>query len=113
MGIQGYICKPFRENDLFDTIGKVLGIKYIHEDETLTSEPKYFYDDKVIAANIVRLPASLVHQMQNAAAVADINRLKKLITSIDPDNSQLAQHLMTLAKNYDYNRLQKLLTTNI
>ena len=113
MGIQGYICKPFRENDLFDTIGKVLGIKFIYEDETLTSQTKYFYDDEVIAANILRLSASLVLQMQNAVAVADINRLKKLITSIDADNSQLAQHLMTMAKNYDYNRLQKLLTTNI
>ena len=113
MGIQGYICKPFRENDLFDTIGKVLGIKFIYEDETYTSQTKYFYDDEVIAANILRLSASLVLQMQNAVAVADINRLKKLITSIDADNSQLAQHLMTMAKNYDYNRLQKLLTTNI
>jgi len=109
LNMQGYIRKPFRENELFSTIGKVLGIKYIYEDETPLSQAKYLNDDEEIAKNIAKLPNSLVLEMLDAISVADLDQLIKLINSIDPDNSMFAQHLMALAKNYDYDHLQQIL----
>jgi len=47
--------------------------------------------------------------MLNAAAVADINLLKNLISSIQHDNEKLAMYLMEIAKNYDYDYMLKLL----
>ncbi|MEI6435879.1 MAG: PAS domain S-box protein [Bacteroidota bacterium] len=114
MGIQGYICKPFRENELFALIGKILDIHYIYEDDASLSQVKYLSDNEyVIAEDIARLPDSLRLKMLEALAVADIKRLKNLIGSFDQDNSELAYHLMTLAKNYDYNHLQQILNTKI
>jgi len=56
-----------------------------------------------------KLPESLKLPMLNAAAVADINLLKNLISSIQHDNEKLAMYLMEIAKNYDYDYMLKLL----
>ena len=109
--LQGYIRKPFRENELFDAIGKELGIKYIYENETPITQTEYLTADKIIESEIVKLSKSVVIQMQDAVAVADINRLKTIIKTFEQDNPELAQHLMTLAKNYDYDQLQQAITT--
>ena len=110
MGIQGYICKPFRETELFGTIGKILGITYIYEDDTLSPKLKYFaYDEGEIAGDIAKLLPGLRAQMLDALAVADIKLLKNLIIGIEQENMQLARHLMQLAKNYDYDSLRKIL----
>ena len=109
LGIQGYIRKPFQEDELFSTIGKIHGVKYIYDDETNLGKQKYYYDDEFIVEDIAKLPESFVIQMLEAVEVADINKLKQLINNIEHENSQLAQYFMTLAKNYDYVHLQKLL----
>ena len=109
IGIQDFISKPFRENDLFYSIGKVLDISYIYEDET-SSEQLYLNDEEVIASNVKQLPEVLRLKMLETLGVADIRLLKKLINSMDQNNSSLAKLLMTLARNYDYDRLKMILT---
>jgi len=108
--VDGYVFKPFRENELFTTIAKPLGIKYIYEEEIkpLVQE-KYHNDDEAIFKDIAQLPTNHVLQMQEAVAVADLDTLIELINKIIPDNPQLARWLLSLAKNYDYVYLQKLL----
>lgn len=109
LGIHGYIRKPFRESELFGTIGNILGISYIFEDESTSAEENYQINDAEIVDRIAQLPADLVAQMQNAAIVADIDLLVDLIRQIDLDHFDLARHLMTLANNYDYGYLQQIL----
>jgi PAS domain S-box-containing protein len=109
IGMQGYIRKPFRESELFGTIGSILNIKYIYEDESTFPEDKYEISDTEITEHIATLPRELVVQMQNAAAAADIDFLIELIQSIEPKNSVFAQHLMGLANNYEYQYLQQIL----
>jgi CheY-like chemotaxis protein len=108
LGMQGYIRKPFRESELFGTIGNVLGINYIYEDETLVPSEKHEIDDAEIVKEIIKLPVSLLSQLKDAVAVADLDRLIELIKSIDPENIDLAQHLMVLANNYDYDFLEQI-----
>jgi CheY-like chemotaxis protein len=112
LGMQGYIRKPFRENELFSTIGNILGIEYIYEDETPAIDEKYHTDHASIVEDISKLPENLVLQMLSAIAVADLDLLIETINSIDNDNSDLARHLMTLANNYDYDYLQQILRNN-
>jgi CheY-like chemotaxis protein len=109
LGMQGYIRKPFRESELFGTIGSILDIKYIFDDESPVSDEKYELPDSEIAGYIAALPADLIKQMQNAAAAADIDLLTELIHDIEQENSVFARYLMALANNYDYEYLQKIL----
>ena len=107
-GMQGYIRKPFREGELLETIGDVLGIQYIYEDEPLLIQEKHF-DDKGFAEEISQLPNNLVLKMQNAVAVADLELLIDLIQNIDPGHSELSRHMMVLANNFDFDFLRKIL----
>jgi hypothetical protein len=48
-------------------------------------------------------------KMQNALDVADLDLLVLLIKNIENDNSELANTLLNLALNYDYDHLQEIL----
>jgi len=107
--IHGFIRKPFRESELFGKIGNILGINYSFEDDTSFPDEKMQITDVEIIEHIAQLPIDLVEQIKNAAIVADVDLLIQLIRRIDPKNSDLAQHLLDLANNYDYEYLQRIL----
>ncbi|MCX6221144.1 MAG: PAS domain S-box protein [Bacteroidia bacterium] len=109
LGMQGYIRKPFRENDLFNTIGKILGINYIYENVTETEPTNYNHNIDTIALDIKKLPNSLLLKMQNALDVADLDLLVRLINTIEADSSELSKILLNLATDYDYDQLQEIL----
>jgi CheY-like chemotaxis protein len=108
--MQGYIRKHFRENELFSTIAKVLGIKYIYDAETSLTKTTEIMDDGEVSGDIAKLPESLVSEMLEAISVADLDLLMKLIDCIDPSSSELALYLRTLALNYDYEHFHHILT---
>ena len=109
LDIQGYIRKPYRESELFSTIGKVLNIKYIYEEENKPfASEKYFQNEDTLKEDIIKLPDEIVIAMQDALAVADLDVLIKNIKSLHPDSSELSQHLMSLANNYQYDSLQEI-----
>jgi CheY-like chemotaxis protein len=109
LDIQGYIRKPFRENELFHTIGQILGIKYIYKDEPHSSHTKYFNDEEVMSVDIAKFPESLIVQMQEAIASADFDLLIEFINQIGSKNSDLARQLLIHANKFDYNYLQRVL----
>ncbi len=109
LGMQGYIRKPFRESELFNTMGKILEIEYLYEDETPTFKNNQQTNKILIPADIEKLPAALVQSMLDAISVADLDLLIELIESITDTNSDIAEQLMELAKNYEYGTLQQLL----
>jgi len=109
LGMQGYIRKPFRENELFGTLAKILDIEYTYEETLPKPEDKYIENEQLVAGDIAKLPKSLVIQMTDALAVADLDLLVDLIESIEADNNGIAQKLLNLAKNYEYENLQQLL----
>jgi len=108
LDIQGYIRKPFRENELFNIIGKTLGIKYIYEDLALLKKKNYQNNTQTIFDDINKLSDELIVKMLDSIAVADIDLLIELINSFESENSELAEYLKMLANNYNYDYLQQL-----
>ncbi len=107
LDIQGYLRKPFKENDLFHVIGKALGLKYNYESE-VQQVADNTVDDEILES-IENIPVALASEMSNAVSVADLDKLISLIKLIDPENSKLANYLMSLASRYDYFYLQQIL----
>lgn len=109
--LDGCILKPFRENELLGAIGNLLGIKYIYEESKIPFvEEQYLDNTEAVVEAVAKLPSALLVQMKNAVASANVDLLIKLIDKIEPEHSGLSSHLMTLANNYDYDYLQKILT---
>ena len=86
-----------------------MNIRYIYEDEFIPPNSYYFYNDESLKEDMAGLPFDLILKMKDALAVADLNLLKKLITGIEKEKSQLARHLMALSRNLDYDQLQNTL----
>lgn len=109
LGMQGYIRKPFRENELFSTLGEILELSYIYDDEMPVLQDKYLDNSDLISDDIARLPRELVTKMTDALAVADLDLLIDLIDSINEDHPEIANKLMNMARNYEYVNLHQLL----
>lgn len=108
LGMQGYIRKPFTENELFSVIGKLLGIRYIYDD-SLSSQSKYDKDDEGMIDDIMKLPDGLVSKLLAALSAADLDRVIELLDEIDAGNIKLSDYLKQLANNYDYDYLKHIL----
>ncbi len=109
IGMDGYIRKPFRENELFNTIGKLLNIEYIYEEANHNTE-KYIEDNEALKNDIALIDNELKSKMMEAIDFADFDKLIELISEIENENIVLAQQLKTHAFNYEYDYLQKLLS---
>jgi two-component system, sensor histidine kinase and response regulator len=108
LGINGYIRKPFRDNELFSTIGKLLDIKYIFEDEISLQTP-VLHNIEIISNDISKLPPKLISELKEALACGDLDLFIKITEGIYPENTQLTQLFLMHARNYDYEKLEQLL----
>jgi CheY-like chemotaxis protein len=110
--IQGYIRKPFRENELFETIGKVLGIDYRYVEELpAVAASLYLTSPEAVAEDIAKLPQELISQMREAVDIGDFYRLTDLLKAIESGNPELAKHLKNYANNFDHDYLQQVIKT--
>ncbi len=109
LNMQGHIRKPFRKNELYNVIGKILDVKYIYDEQADNTAKSAVKDTDFIKKAIANLPDKLVLKMLNAIAIADLDILLELIKTIEKENIDLSDYLKNLANNYEYENLQKLL----
>ncbi len=103
-GVDAYIRKPFREEELFSTMERLLGLRYVYAEEK-TERP----GEPLKANAISALPVELVRLMLKAIETGDMPHLIELIEKAALVDSALAGGLQTLAEQYDYDMLQKTL----
>jgi len=109
LNMQGYIRKPFREGDLFRTIGKLLHLKYIYEEDLNEIAEKIPVDNNKFEEDFVKLPELIVSEMLEAISVADLDKLTSIINGFETEYPCVAHKLMNLAKGYEYDNIEKLL----
>ncbi|MFZ4457250.1 MAG: PAS domain S-box protein [Bacteroidales bacterium] len=109
--INGFIHKPFRENELFGKIADTLKINYLYEEENSdTNDKKTSEENSDFTNEITKLPKNLIIQLREALESADFDVMIELITTIEQPHPTIAKILMQHTKNYNYVLLQKLLT---
>ncbi len=103
-GVDFYLRKPFRVDELFDALGKCLGLCYVFADETdkipCQPEPASLMPPVPLA-----LSKKLIQAMRQAVEEGDINQLTELIVQVEKLDSVKARVLQALADGYDYTRL--------
>jgi len=105
LGVNGYIRKPFRVEELFEAIEGCLGVRYLYEEETAPASaagtaPEGFPNE---------LPTELRQLMIDAAASADLDLLLELIARGEQLSPPFAARLRNLATAYRYDELLGLL----
>jgi CheY-like chemotaxis protein/nitrogen-specific signal transduction histidine kinase len=105
-GMDGYVRKPFRPEELFEALGKSLGLSYVYAEEAEKPRSK---TRSLTREDLASLPEELVRAMRQAVEAGEMARLKELIAEVEKVNADTARGLLILAGNYDYEKLGKLL----
>jgi len=106
-GMDGYVRKPVKQEELFAALGKSLGLRYVFAEET--GKPRST-TRAITRGELASLPEELVAAMRETVENGDMVALKELIGRVEQLNAEAAHELQRLAKNYDYAKLSLLLT---
>ena len=107
-GMDGFICKPFRESDLFDVVGSVLAISFDYAEDATGS----FAGSGAAAPSpeaLRSLPAKTLALLRQAVLAADLDTLLELIEEIGLDDRKTAECLRQMARSYKYESLLRIL----
>lgn len=110
MGFHDYISKPFKEEQIFESLKELLDIEYVYEDENSEPEKTEILED--LEVSDISLPKSLITKMKNAAELYKVTELEKCIEeiiSLDGETNGLSSYLQALLKNYDMDGLLEVL----
>ncbi|MEG3888369.1 response regulator, partial [Microcoleus sp. herbarium19] len=112
IGCDDFISKPFRKNDIFDTLNKHLGVKYLYSNSAdfIAAGDRSNQSDStsnVVLASLPELPAQWVENMRQVIRSADFDLIARTIEEIRYDYPEFAEILQDHLNNFDY---QKILT---
>ncbi len=100
-GCDDLICKPFREEVLFEKIAHHLNLRYIYEEEnssTSGSAPQLL--KSLTTEDLSVMPTDWVVDLYQAALCVDDNRILQLIEQIPKTEANLANALTDLVENF-------------
>jgi len=115
-GCDDFIRKPFRDTDIFDTMNKHIGVRYIYEDfrdvQSLTTTKTNTSVDLQAALTptaIAALPFDLLTNLEEATIRSKMNQIDSLINKIRTLNAPLADALAILAEGFEYPKMASLI----
>ena len=109
-GIDDFVTKPCREDELLDKMPAFLNIDYDYE-EMNGSEGEPVSGPAALSVDRLRkLPPELIEQLRNATLSGNKKLLDKLILDVsESEDAGLARALQSLADKYEYDALTRLL----
>ena len=111
-GADDFLQKPFREGSLYELIRKHLSVEYVYRDPARSEGPAPPQEgpNTVSDAALMRLPATLLAALREAALNGDTAQLRQLLQKVADIDAALAQSLRHLVDRYDLDTLTRLLT---
>jgi hypothetical protein len=107
-GMDDFICKPYRANEIYDCLSKQLGVQYVHANPQETRLETVILTPEMLAV----LPKDLRGDLELAVKNLDSERIVSIIQQIAAYDQQLSATLTRLADNYDYPTILKMLRAN-
>jgi PAS domain S-box-containing protein len=110
MGADGYIRKPFKEQELLEGMGRLLGVEYEYAPEV--TAPRGMGEAEREAQLMHWLgeqPVEWIGELRQSVLTANLDRLLQLIEDVAIASPQLADPLREFANNYQYDHLLKML----
>jgi PAS domain S-box-containing protein len=111
-GCDDFVRKPFRESDIFDTMNKHLGVRYVYEDPTdwsASNQNEADIQDALTPSAFAALPDVLLTNLEQAATRIDMDSIDSLIAEVRTHNAALAEGLARLAADFKYDEILTLI----
>jgi CheY-like chemotaxis protein len=97
-GMDDFVRKPYRANEIYDCLSRQLDLKYIYANATPIAETEATLTPDMLTA----LPVELRQQLYNAIESLDSEQIEAVIAQVASLNPTLSEQLQRLANNYDY-----------
>jgi signal transduction histidine kinase/CheY-like chemotaxis protein len=108
-GCDAYIRKPFQERELFETIEKHVGVKYLYHPEPSaaleTPSVEISRKENEVFKNLTKYPPSLLENLERATVIGDMDMILSIIKTIEDDEPEMAGELKTLTQEYNHDRI--------
>ncbi|MBV8571970.1 MAG: response regulator [Acidobacteriaceae bacterium] len=99
-GVDDYVSKPFRAEDIFDCLARHLGVRYTYR-AAAAGEPPSLLNPQILA----RLPATLRKQLAEAVISLDIDGIAHVISRITEQDPAVGSILSNCADRYAYSSI--------
>ena len=97
-GCDEVVRKPFRDHEIFESMARLLGIKYIYKDRDAETAQKQGIN--LTAEMLAELPPELLQELREATLTLDREAIIDVIERIEPVSLDTAKGLRTLADNF-------------
>lgn len=110
-GCDDFIRKPFTEKIIFETLTKHLGVAYLYQDISQTnqnplSEGTVTTQSSPLTINkLQHLDKNWLHQLYTGASEADFNQVMRLLEDLPPEEIELIDALIQLARQFQFDRI--------
>ena len=105
-GADDWLTKPFRDSELFEKIGTLLGIGYDAPHPVVTS--KKADPEAGLTESLNALPNQLLTRMREAVISADFDEAMEILDVIETLDAPAAQSLRRLVERFNTKRLLQL-----
>lgn len=108
-GMDDFVVKPYRFNDIYECLIKQLGVQYIYAD----SQTEKVADEATLTTeSLAILPPALRQELQTALESLDSERISAVIQQVATYDANLEKTLLHLADNFNYPAILKTLKSN-
>jgi PAS domain S-box-containing protein len=105
-GCDDYVRKPFREEEIFDTLARHLGVRFVYEEEAEpVGVPAEAAAGPLTSAALAALPADWVTSLHQAATQLDADRIFELLEQIRGQHAPLANALEGLVRDFRFDTI--------
>lgn len=106
-GCDAYMRKPFREDELFETLVQHLGVRFVYAETTERSADGGPAGDERprVVPRLARLPAALLAQLERATVLGDLQRIESVVAQIREKDSGLADYLIGLSARFEHDEI--------
>jgi PAS domain S-box-containing protein len=103
-GCDDFLCKPYRDADIFNMLNRHLGIRFIYADNALhTQEKPGMEPDKTL--NISDIPQHLRTELEQAVMHGNLDNIHSILLKINEHSPDIFRYLNLLAENYAFQKI--------
>ncbi|NJM88085.1 MAG: response regulator [Hydrococcus sp. RU_2_2] len=110
-GCDAFVCKPFKEDEIFEIMAQYLGVRYRYEETNLCVSLSRLERDRpyeLTARSLTVMPSEWLDRLRQAAAQLDEKLLLETIAKIPQEHQLLAQALRDKVHNFDFDQILNL-----
>lgn len=104
VGCDDLVCKPFKEQLLFDKLAEHLGVEYVYAESVAEAVLTF----NLQASDLQMMPIEWIVALQQAAIDADAELIAELVEEIPKANSELARGLMEMCDRFCFDEILEL-----